>query len=105
MQVPEVSASMPDMSGSLPEVSGKVAVPSVGGGGDVNVSAPSVDVDASLPSASMDLPGECTAFGLRFLAVVVLSRRLLGLPRRVRCSRMKLLYLEVVHLVSGLAYR
>lgn len=67
-QTPDVSVSVPDMSGSLPEVSGDVSVPSVGGGGgvDVDVAVPSVGVDASAPSASIDLPGEWKAPGTCF---------------------------------------
>ena len=64
-QVPEV----PEISGSLPDVSGDVSAPSVGGSGvDVGVAMPSVGLDASAPSASsVDLPGECIAWGVVFL--------------------------------------
>lgn len=57
-QIPDVSISAPDIGGSLPEVAADVSVPSVGGV-DVNVAAPSVDVEASIPSASIDPPGGC----------------------------------------------
>ena len=58
--MPDASLSVPEMSGSIPELSGgDVSMPSVGGGLDVDVAVPSVDVDASAPSASsVDLPGE-----------------------------------------------
>ena len=68
--MPDASVSVPVMSGSLPEVSGDVSVPSVGDGLDVGTAVPSVDVDASLPSAARDLPGEHKALGLRFLLCV-----------------------------------
>ena len=57
LQVPDVSAPMPNVSGSLPEVPGDVSAPSAGGI-DFDVAVPSVGVDASAPSASVDLPGE-----------------------------------------------
>lgn len=61
-QTPDAGASVPGISGSLTEVSGDVSVPSVAGGLDVGVAAPSVDVEGSLPSASGDLPGEWETF-------------------------------------------
>ena len=51
---------MPGISASLPEVSGDVSAPSTGGI-DFDVAVPSVGVDASAPSASVDLPGKCKA--------------------------------------------
>ena len=56
----------------MPEVSGDVSLPSVGGV-DVDVDAPSVDVGASAPSASLDLPGECKLLLVGFWIIVVLS--------------------------------
>ena len=67
-QMPDASVSVPEISGSLPEVSGDVSVPSVGGGVDVDVAVPPVEVDASAPSApSINLPGEYAYGKLREL--------------------------------------
>lgn len=48
----------------MPEEAINVPVHSVGGGLGVDVSAPSVEVGASLPSTSGGLPGESKALGL-----------------------------------------
>ncbi|CAM9896396.1 unnamed protein product [Laminaria digitata] len=46
------------ITASQPQASGDVSVPSVGGGGvDVDVAVPLVDVDASAPYASIESPG------------------------------------------------
>ena len=70
--MPEASASAPEISGSLPEVSGDVSVPAVGGGLDGIVAEPSIDVDASLPSPSGDLPGERKSLGFEYFSRLVL---------------------------------
>ena len=62
-QVPDASVPVPNVSGSLPEVSGDVSVPSAGGV-DFDVSVPSVGMDASAPSASIDVPGERRTAGV-----------------------------------------
>ena len=54
---------MPGISASLPEVSGDVSAPSTGGI-DFDVAVPSVGVDASAPSASIDVPGERRTAGV-----------------------------------------
>ena len=73
-QVPDASVTVPDISASLPEVSGDVSAPSAGGI-DFDVTVPSVGVDASAPTGSVDLPGEWKAAGFaRFLLCLFWSR-------------------------------